>query len=110
EVKPALGGVQVRDVGHPDLVRAARRWLLWQQVWGGTIAVCAVGRARPPPRLFAALQTLAFHQASAPALADTEVLLAQLLHDPRRTIRAPAARMRLCDLLRQRLVLLFAPA
>lgn len=105
QIQPAFAGLQVGDIGHPDLIGCARSVGRLDQIGDHGATMPAVGGARFAPMLLFAPHPELLHQASAPAATDSRTGLTQVLDDPGRPVVAPTLPMEPGDLDLEDLVL-----
>ena len=104
QVKPAFLGLDIGEVGHPELVGRGGLGRLGQAIGGNGLVVVAVGGLDAIAALLAAAQTLFLQESSDAVASMAASFFAQLPMDTKSTVGLAAARMNLVDLLGQRLI------
>ena len=103
--QPAFRRFEVRDVGSPGLVGAARGRAVRDDVRGDRLGMAAVRGPGPTPVLLLAAEPLRAHQPGAAALARAGPFLAQILDDAWGSVCAAAGAVGGGDLCGERRIL-----
>ena len=86
QVEPALGGVDVGEVGHPDLVGGRGRWSLREAIRGNRVIMVAVCGMDAVSTTLAAIEPATFHQSSHTVATMAAALSAEFTNDPGRSV------------------------